>query len=97
MAETDVVVHEPEKSRYVLKRGDRVIGESTYETGARGELVILHTEIDQELQERGLGSILARGMLDDLRTATDAKIVAKCPFTFKFIATHPEYKDLTDR
>ena len=97
MAENDVVVHEPEKSRYSLKRGDDVIGFSAYEMGKRGELVITHTEIDEELQERGLGSLLARGMLDDLRTSTDAKIVAKCPFTFKYIATHPEYKDMTDR
>lgn len=97
MAENDVVVHEPEKSRYSLKRGDEVIGFSAYEMGKRGELVITHTEIDEELQERGLGSKLARGMLDDLRTSTDAKIVAKCPFTYKFIMTHPEYRDLTDR
>jgi predicted GNAT family acetyltransferase len=97
MAESDVVVHEPEKSRYVLKRGDEIIGVSNYEMGTRGEVVITHTEIDEKLQEKGLGSILARGMLDDLRTSTHAKVVAKCPFTFRFIATHPEYKDLTDR
>ena len=97
MAENDVVVHEPEQSRYVLKRGSKVIGASFYEMGNRGELVITHTEIDKELQEGGLGSLLARGMLDDLRTSTDAKIVAKCPFTFRYIATHPEYKDLTER
>ncbi len=50
MAENDVVVHEPDRSRYVLKRGDRVVGETYYETGARGELVFTHTEIDEELQ-----------------------------------------------
>ncbi len=97
MSEPDLVVHEPDRSRYELKRGDRVIGESYYEMWNRGELVVTHTEIDEELQEKGLGSMLARGMLDDLRTSTDAKIVATCPFTFKFIATHPGYKDLTER
>jgi predicted GNAT family acetyltransferase len=93
----DIVMHEPERSRYVLKRGDQVIGSSYYKTGSRGELVITHTEIDQELQEKGLGSSLVRGMLDDLRTSTDARIVASCPFTFAFIGTHPEYQDLTKR
>lgn len=97
MAESDVVVHEPERSRYVLKRGDRIIGESYYDHGSRGEIIITHTEIDDSLKERGLGSILARGVLDDLRATTTARIVAKCPFTFRFIATHPEYKDLTER
>jgi predicted GNAT family acetyltransferase len=97
MAEQDVVVHEPDRSRYVLKRGERVIGETYYETGPRGELVFTHTEIDEELQEKGLGSQLVRGALDDVRASTDAKVVAKCPFTFKFIQTHDEYQDLTSR
>ncbi len=97
MAENDVVVHEADRSRYVLKRGERVIGETYYETAARGELVFTHTEIDEELQERGLGSQLIRGALDDVRTSTDAKVVAKCPFVYKFIQTHDAYQDLTNR
>jgi len=97
MAENDVVAHEPDRSRYVLKRGERVIGETYYETGPRGEFVFTHTEIDEELQERGLGSQLIRGALDAVRTSTDARVVAKCPFVFKFIQTHAEYQDLTSR
>ena len=97
MAENDVIAHEPDRSRYVLKRGDRVIGETYYDMGPRGEIVFTHTEIDDSLQEKGLGSMLARGVLDDVRATSDAKVVAKCPFIYKFLATHPEYKDLTDR
>lgn len=97
MAESDVVVQEPDRSRYVLKRGERIIGETYYETGPRGEIVFTHTEIDEELQEKGLGSTLVRGALDDVRSSTEARVVAKCPFVFKFIATHPEYQDLTER
>jgi predicted GNAT family acetyltransferase len=97
MAPTDEVEHQPERSRYVLRRGDDVIGKTHYETGPRGELVFTHTEVDQDLQEKGLGSKLIRAALDDLRTSTDARVVAKCPFVFKFIATHPEYQDLTER
>lgn len=97
MAENDVVVHEPDQSRYVLKRGEQVLGEAVYEPGPRGEFVFTHTEIDEELQERGLGSQLIRGALDHVRTSTSAKVVAKCPFVFKFIQTHDEYQDLTSR
>jgi predicted GNAT family acetyltransferase len=93
----DRVVHEPERSRYALKRGDHVIGSSYYKTGSNGELVITHTEIDEDLQEKGLGSTLVRGMLDDLRTSSDARIVPMCPFTSAFIEKHPEYRDLTER
>jgi predicted GNAT family acetyltransferase len=97
MAETDVVVHDPDRSRYVLKRGDRIIGETFYDRGPRGEIIFTHTVVDDTLNERGLGSQLARGVLDDVRATSDARVVAKCPFVYRFIATHPEYKDLTKR
>jgi predicted GNAT family acetyltransferase len=97
MAENDVVVHEAENSRYVLKRGDQVLGATFYETGPRGEIVFTHTEVDPELGERGLGSQLIRGALDDVRTSTDAKVVATCPFVRRFLRTHPDYQDLTRR
>lgn len=97
MAESDVVVHEPERSRYVLKRGEDELGFATYETGERGEIVFTHTEIDPERQESGLGSRLVRGALDDVRVNSTARVVAKCPFVFRFISTHDEYQDLTGR
>ena len=97
MAENDVVVHEPDRSRYVLKRGDRVLGGTYYTHGERGEIVFTHTEVDPELQERGLGTQLIRGALDDVRVSTDAKVVATCPFVRRFLRTHPDYRDLTER
>jgi predicted GNAT family acetyltransferase len=97
MAESDVVVHDPEGSRYVLKRGDEELGEAVYERGPRGEFVFTHTEIDEEKQEKGLGSRLVRAALDDVRSSTDARVVAKCPFVFRFISEHDEYQDLTSR
>ena len=97
MAENDVVVHEPENSRYVLKRGDQVLGATFYTPGPHGEIVFTHTEVDQDLQERGLGSQLIRGALDDVRTSTDARVVATCPFVRAFLRLHPEYQDLTKR
>ena len=97
MAPNDVVVHEPDRSRYVLKRGDQVLGATYYEAGPHGELVFTHTEVDQGLQERGLGSQLIRGALDDVRVSTDAKVVAVCPFVRRFLRLHPDYQDLTSR
>lgn len=93
----DVVVHQPEKSRYVLMRGDEELGETVYETGERGELVFTHTEIDPEKQEKGLGSTLVRGALDDVAANSTARVVAKCPFVFRYISEHDEYKPLTQR
>lgn len=95
MADGDVVRNDPDRSRYVLMRGDEELGFAAYETGPRGELVFTHTEIDPDKQEKGLGSQLVRGALDDVRANSDARVVAKCPFVFRFISEHEEYQDLT--
>lgn len=97
MAESDVVEHDAENNRYVLKRGDREIGQAVYQRGKRGEIDFVHTTIDEELQEKGLGSRLASGALDDVRAHSDARVVASCPFINKYIAEHPDYQDLTQR
>lgn len=97
MADTDTVVHDESGSRFVLKRGEQELGEAGYITREDGGIVFTHTEIDQELQERGLGSQLVKGALDQLRTSTDARIGATCPFVRKYLAEHPEYEDLTSR
>lgn len=97
MADTDTVVHDESGSRFVLMRGDEELGGAYYETRPDGGIVFTHTEVDQELQERGLGSALVKGALDQLRTSTNMRIGAACPFVRKFLAEHPEYNDLTSR
>ena len=97
MADEDRVVHDEAGSRYVLMRGDEELGESAYEVGERGELVFTHTVIDKQKQEKGLGSRLVRGALDDVAANSTARVVAQCPFVFKYISEHDEYQPLTDR
>jgi predicted GNAT family acetyltransferase len=94
---TDTVVHDAAGSRFVLKRGDQEIGFTDYVTRDDGGIVFTHTEVDEELQERGLGSKLVRGALDQVRESTTVRIGATCPFVRRFIAEHPEYQDLTTR
>jgi predicted GNAT family acetyltransferase len=43
---------------------------------------------------RGLGGILARHSLDDVR-GRDLRVVPLCPFYASWISTHPDYQDLT--
>ena len=49
------------------------------------------------MQERGLGTVLVQGALDQVREDTDYRVVAECPFTRAFIRHHPDYRDLTER
>ena len=94
---SDTVLHDQAGSRYVLMRGDEELGASYYETGERGELVFTHTEIDEDKQEKGLGSKLVKGALDDVAANSTARVVAKCPFVFRYISEHDEYKPLVSR
>jgi hypothetical protein len=58
-----------------------------------GVITIMHTEVPAALNGRGIGSALARGLLDLVR-AQKLKVVPRCPFVAGYIAKHPEYADL---
>jgi predicted GNAT family acetyltransferase len=54
---------------------------------------MLHTEVPKELEGRGIGSALIRGVLDTARRQ-GLKVVPLCPFAKAYIEKHPEYADL---
>ena len=56
-------------------------------------VALLHTEVDESLEGRGLGSRLVQDTLDDLR-ARGLLVVPLCPFVRAYIRRHPEYEDL---
>lgn len=58
-----------------------------------GTITILHTEVPKELSGRGIGSELARGVLDIVR-AQGLTVQPLCPFVAGYIAKHPEYANL---
>lgn len=60
---------------------------------SNGVLTIMHTEVPPALNGKGIGSRLARGVLD-LARAEGAKVKPLCPFVRSYIAKHPEYADL---
>lgn len=65
---------------------------ATYQR-ADGVLTILHTEVPKELNGRGIGSKLVRGILDGARAA-GLKVRPLCPFVASYMDKHPEYADL---
>jgi predicted GNAT family acetyltransferase len=60
-----------------------------------GKIILVHTEIDDAFEGRGLGSQLAAATLDDIR-AQGLRVVPLCPFVASYIERHPEYDDLVD-
>jgi uncharacterized protein len=81
-----------ERSRYELLRDERVVAIADFTV--QGDRVIFpHTEVLPELRGRGLGAVLVRGALDDVR-ASGRTIVPLCWFVAEFVDRHPEYQDL---
>ena len=60
---------------------------------AAGVVWLTHAEVPTELEGRGIGSHMAAGTLDLIRSHGE-KVVPQCSFVAAFIRRHPEYQDL---
>ena len=87
------MVNVPEASRYELRDGDRLIGEAAYHRRRNGRIAFTHTEVDEALEGRGLGSRLVATALEDARRE-GLEVVPLCPFVAAYIDRHPEYQDI---
>jgi hypothetical protein len=87
-----VVTDDEARRRYVLTVGDEEAGAADYRRDGDA-VVIEHTVVDTARREKGLGTELARGALDDLRRR-GLRLVPQCPFIATFVDRHPEYADL---
>ncbi|MEU4679231.1 GNAT family N-acetyltransferase [Micromonospora sp. NPDC023737] len=80
--------------------------EARDETGALAGLVTYqltgtiiaytHTEVDPAFEGQGVGSTLARAVMDDAR-ARGRTVVPICPYLAKWLTRHPEYDDIVVR
>ena len=86
------VRNQPEQSRYAVFADDELAGFAAYQPG-EGEISLTHTEIDSRFEGKGLGSGLARGVLDDAR-AQQLAVIPHCEFIAGYIKRHEEYVDL---
>ena len=100
-AAMDVQVHdEPSRNRYEARRGGAVAGFTQYvpadlrRYGLDAELLVFtHTEVDPAFEGEGVGSVLVRGALDDVRRRS-ALVLPICPFVRSWLERHPAYQDL---
>lgn len=87
----DEIIDNRARHRYELSV-DGYVAHVDYER-APGAITFIHTIVPEELGGRGVGSKLARRVLDDARKAGE-KVIAQCPFIAAYIGKHPEYQDL---
>ncbi len=93
MPEADLsqVKRNDDRTRYELSvDGQLAVSEYNRLTNA---VMFTHTEVLEALEGRGVGSVLARGALDDVR-AQGLEVIPLCPFIAAFMRRHKEYQDL---
>lgn len=56
-------------------------------------LILTHTYVPDDLRGRGVGKILMKALLTQIRS-DGKKIVPKCPFIETYIKRNPQYHDL---
>jgi len=81
----------PAQSRYELDT-EAGLAWADYRSSP-GKVTVFHTEVPQALRGRGIGAVLVRGVLDDIRRR-GLKVVPSCGYVRAFMARNPEFKDL---
>jgi uncharacterized protein len=79
------------QQRFELAVGDAIA--AAYYRVEDDRVVLVHTEVPQELSGRGIGSRLAEGVFQSLRDS-GRKVATECPFMAAWAGRHPEYADL---
>jgi predicted GNAT family acetyltransferase len=84
------------QNRYVFVEDGEQVGITDYQV--RGNAIYLtHTEVDPQLRGDHIGSQMVQGVLDSIRTDTDYRVVAACPFVEAWLSDHPDYRELESR
>ena len=93
MSDSEIRIEpDPDQQRFVAYDGDTEAGFVAYR--ADGEVrVVTHTEVDDAVEGRGVGSALARAVLDDARQQ-GLSVRPDCRFVRSWIERHEDYQDL---
>lgn len=57
------------------------------------KIYLTHTEVPVELQGKGIGNLLIKEVLEDIKQK-ELKLVPICPFVAAYIKRHPEWSFL---
>jgi predicted GNAT family acetyltransferase len=80
------------ENRYEARVNGALAGVCSYELTS-DTLILLHTQVAERYEGRGVGSDIAQFALDDAR-ARGLYVRPLCPFVRSWLKRHPEYDDL---
>ncbi|MPY93581.1 MAG: GNAT family N-acetyltransferase [Acidimicrobiia bacterium] len=89
---TTTVANDPASGRYIAYVDGEPAGFAEY--AHEGDVVTFtHTVVEDAFEGQGVGGVLARHALDDVR-GRGQRVVARCPFIAGWIERNPDYADL---
>ena len=88
---SDEIIDNKPHHRYEIDV-DGVVAYVVY-SRAPGTITFIHTIVPESLAGRGIGSKLAKFVLDEAR-AHGERVIPQCPFIAAYIKKHQEYQDL---
>jgi predicted GNAT family acetyltransferase len=86
------VQHDTGRSRFLVRLPEGE-GELVYKRLGQSTLELAHTEVAPALRGRGVAEALVQTAIDHAR-AERLSIVATCPYVQRWLAKHPEHRDL---
>ncbi len=89
-----VVTDDTDRHRYVATIDGQEAGFIVYYPTTTARLVV-HTEVDDQYEGKGVASALVGGALDQIREA-GGTVVPLCPYVRKWIDRHDGYDALID-
>ena len=89
------IVRKEQRHRYEALLDGELAGFMTYRLH-EGTIELVHTEIDDAFEGKGVGSVFVRDVLDEIRRDGTRRVIPSCPFVAEWIDRHPDYADLVD-
>jgi predicted GNAT family acetyltransferase len=88
------VIDVSERSRYEATiEGEEALAALLEYRRSERWMALLHTEVQDGFEGRGIGSQMATAVFADAR-ARDLKIIPKCPFILRWLERHSEQHDV---
>lgn len=88
------ILDDQDEHAYMIHVDGRRVGKAVYHMRG-GRHFFVHTEIDPDMNGRGLGRRLVEFALEDVK-AKNGTVVPICPFFRAYLKRHPEYDELID-
>ncbi|MFJ5063074.1 GNAT family N-acetyltransferase [Streptomyces nigra] len=95
VAVTERLIDTTDEGRFELYRDDDLVGWLYYTRLRPNRYALRHTEVESSHQHQGVGSALARHVLDEIRSR-EGTVTAICPFVADYLSRTTIYADLID-